>query len=81
VTIAETDKSGAIVCPFMRAVTADQPAACPGGYHCALRRGGLRVPSGDEVAWFCTSGHFRACPTYRAWLKTARGGESWPRTA
>lgn len=62
-----------IWCPFLRTMSACEAGAFPGGYHCGLRQGGLRAPSGEEVAWLCTGGHFRACPTYRLNRQMLRG--------
>ena len=52
-------------CPWLTATTGQERAIYPHGFTCALRRDRERAPSADELAWFCSNGHFRACPTHR----------------
>ena len=61
------------MCPFLHPVHRDVEVAYPHGFSCRLRRGPLRAPSVDELAWFCTSGRHHVCPTYRRSRQT--GGE------
>jgi hypothetical protein len=61
------------MCPFLHPVNRDDEVTYPHGFSCRLRRGPLRAPSVDELAWFCTSGRHHVCPTYRRSRQT--GGE------
>lgn len=61
------------MCPFLQPVNGDDEVTYPHGFSCRLRRGPLRAPSVDELAWFCTSGRHHVCPTYRRSRQT--GGE------
>jgi hypothetical protein len=54
-------------CPFLEVVTGDQAQRYPGGVNCQRRRGRERVPSRDELQWFCASGHHQSCVTFRRW--------------
>ena len=60
-------------CPFLSSVTGDRASACPGGVSCDVPSRLGRVPSRDEMAWFCTNGRHFWCPIYRQWL--GRAGE------
>jgi len=57
--------AGPPTCPYLLTVGGEQAGLWPGGRVCGRRAGGMRPPSRDELAWFCVSGRFRACPTWR----------------
>ncbi len=52
-------------CPFLQTGGTDGAPGRAAEFQCRLRTGRARVPSRDEVAWFCTNGAFRACPSVR----------------
>lgn len=60
------ERVAVVSCPFLKRVTGAVAQTFPSGYNCQLRRGRDRAPSVDELAWFCTNGRYRACPTYMA---------------
>ncbi len=65
-TRSEDEQEAAVVsCPMLRSAAMDELGTFPTGWYCALRQGRRRVPSVDELAWFCTNGTYHACPTYR----------------
>jgi hypothetical protein len=57
---AETPK-----CPYLRPERADRLAAFPIGAYCRLPDGRVRIPSRDELARFCTTGHHADCVSIR----------------
>ena len=57
-------------CPFLTSETGDRLSTCPGGVSCDLPLRESRVPSKDELAWFCTEGHYWSCPRFRECLAT-----------
>ena len=68
---AETPK-----CPYLRPHRADRLAAFPMGVYCRLPDGRVRIPSRDELARFCTTGHHADCIGFRRarYLETGVSG-------
>jgi len=62
-------------CPFLRGVAVDWIWLYPTAVYCRPPSGRVRVPSGETVARFCTSGRYAACPGYR---RASFGAESEP---
>ena len=58
-------------CPFLNSVAGDRVSTCPAGVSCDLPSRLGRVPSKDEIAWFCTNGRHFGCPIFRQWLGRA----------
>ncbi|MBI3030354.1 MAG: hypothetical protein HYY64_12650 [Candidatus Rokubacteria bacterium] len=54
-----------LACPYLRPESADRLAAFPLGVYCRLPHGRVRIPSRDELARFCTTGHYADCVGFR----------------
>lgn len=69
-------EAGAPTCPYLRPETSDCLGSFPMGFYCRLPRGRVRIPSRDELARFCTTGHHGDCVTFRRarYLETVVSG-------
>ena len=63
-------------CPFLRPCGSPHLGAFPLGVYCRLPSGRVRIPSGDELARFCTTGYHRDCLAVRQarYLETVVSG-------
>jgi hypothetical protein len=52
-------------CPFLRPDGTVPLYPFPVAVYCRLPGGRIRIPSRDELARFCTSGHYHDCLAYR----------------
>ncbi len=59
------DQAEALKCPLLKVVSSEEAGKYPRGVKCERRRGRERVPSRDEVEWFCINGSYLSCPTFR----------------
>ncbi len=57
--------AGSPKCPYLMPERPDRLGAFPVGVYCRLPGGRTRIPSRDELARFCTTGHHYDCPDYR----------------
>ncbi len=52
-------------CPLLRRRRAGSPDELfPTAVYCRLPSGRVRIPSHEEVARFCTAGHYYDCPRF-----------------
>lgn len=52
-------------CPCLAPQLPERLGSFPLGVYCRLPGGKVRIPSRDELARFCTSGHHYDCPLYQ----------------
>ena len=74
--MGQENNAGTPKCPYLRPHRADRLAAFPMGVYCRLPDGRVRIPSRDELARFCTTGHHYDCVGFRRarYLETVVSG-------
>ena len=74
--MGQGNDAGTLKCPYLRPERADRLGAFPLGVYCRLPDGRVRIPSRDELARFCTTGHHADCVGFRRarYLETVVSG-------